>query len=147
MLGADLLCAPVLEDGARSRAAYLPPGPWYDFWTDEPLEGGRMAEVDAPLGRLPLFARGGSVLALSPVAQHTGETLDRPLELRAYLQDGRAGGALYEDDGHSMEFETGAFRRTTFRVRTESGVPQVETSFEGAYHSPRPEAAWEFIGK
>jgi alpha-glucosidase len=147
MLGAGLLCAPVLEDGARSRAVYLPPGPWYDFWTSEPLEGGRTVEVEVPLGRLPLFARGGSVLALSPVAQHTGETLDRPLELRAYLQDGRAGGALYEDDGHSMEFETGAFRRTTFRVRTESGVPQVETSFEGAYHSPRPEAAWEFIGK
>jgi alpha-glucosidase len=147
IVGADLLCAPVVEDGARSRAVYLPPGPWYDFWTNEPMEGGRTATIDAPLDRLPLFVRGGSVLPMSPVVQHSGEMNARPLELRAYLHDGQAGGALYEDDGRSMDFEAGAFRRTTFHVHDGAGGPRVETSIEGAYHSPRPPAVWDFIGK
>src|SRR5215469_8255423 len=39
--GRDLLVAPVLEEGARSRQLYLPRGAWYDFWSNQRLEGGR----------------------------------------------------------------------------------------------------------
>ena len=48
---------------------YLPGGPWYDFWTGEQPSG--EVEADAPLERMPLYVRAGSVLPMGPVMQHT----------------------------------------------------------------------------
>jgi alpha-glucosidase/alpha-D-xyloside xylohydrolase len=31
--GRDLLVAPVVEKGAKTRRVYLPDGIWYDWWT------------------------------------------------------------------------------------------------------------------
>jgi alpha-glucosidase len=59
LLGDDLLVAPVVEDGARTRSVYFPPGAaWYDVWTGARHEGGTRADVPAPLGAPPVFARG-----------------------------------------------------------------------------------------
>ena len=37
--GRDLLVAPVVEKGAKSRRLYLPAGIWYDWWTGEKVAG------------------------------------------------------------------------------------------------------------
>ena len=58
LLGEKLLVAPVLTEGARSRSVYFPPGaPWFDVWTGKRFEGGSRAEVEAPIGSPPVFAR------------------------------------------------------------------------------------------
>jgi alpha-glucosidase (family GH31 glycosyl hydrolase) len=104
--GRDLLVAPVTEKGARSRRLYLPGGTWYDFWTEEKVEGGR--EVDRPvdLETMPLYARAGAILPLGPVKQFTGEEVDGPLTLQVYPgADGSF--LLYEDDGVSFGYRTG----------------------------------------
>ena len=72
LLGPDLLVAPILEETGRRRV-YLPAGHWVDWWTDEILEGGRYLDVEVAMDRVPLFVRGGAVLPLHPVVQHTGE--------------------------------------------------------------------------
>ena len=59
MLGPYLLVAPVFNPEGRCRY-YLPPGPWYDFWSDERLEGPAHRRVTVPLDRIPLFVRGDS---------------------------------------------------------------------------------------
>ena len=65
MFGPDLLVAPVLHKGARSRAVYLPAGAaWTDAWTGERLEGGQQIEADAPLDRIPLYLRAGTSLPI-----------------------------------------------------------------------------------
>ncbi len=61
MLGPDLLVAPVMVEGARSRIVRFPAGEWRDFWSgDLARQGGASStvEVDAPLGRPPVFYRG-----------------------------------------------------------------------------------------
>jgi hypothetical protein len=60
MFGPDLLVAPVLTEGARSRRVYLPAGTaWTDAWTDQTLVGGQWIEADAPWSAFPsLCARG-----------------------------------------------------------------------------------------
>lgn len=64
LLGDAVLCAPVVEKGVTRRRVWLPRGGWQDWWTGERHEGGRWAEVDAPLDRFPVFQRAGTVVAL-----------------------------------------------------------------------------------
>ncbi|HEX6115546.1 MAG TPA: TIM-barrel domain-containing protein [Solirubrobacterales bacterium] len=95
MLGPDLLAAPVLDEGATRRSAYLPRGRWIDLWRSakfeekrgrlvlggtKELKGRRVVEVPAPLDELPLFARAGAVVPLLPpevdtLAEHDGKGL------------------------------------------------------------------------
>ena len=56
MLGEDLVIAPVIERGARSRAVTLPTGNWRDV-AGHRHEGPVTLEVDAPLDTLPIFER------------------------------------------------------------------------------------------
>jgi alpha-glucosidase (family GH31 glycosyl hydrolase) len=56
LLGTDILVAPVLEKGARSRVVHVPPGVWQD--TDgESYTGPISQEIAAPLEKLPWFKR------------------------------------------------------------------------------------------
>ena len=81
LFGPDLLAAPVLGQGERSRSVYLPRGAWIDLWRsaryDERsgglvlgrarvLRGGRAVRLPAPLSELPLLARAGALLPLLP---------------------------------------------------------------------------------
>ncbi|MBL1102081.1 glycoside hydrolase family 31 protein [Streptomyces coffeae] len=64
MFGSDILVAPVLHPGARSRDVYLPEGAtWTEAWTGG--EGGQTITVDAPLDRIPLFLRNGAALPIA----------------------------------------------------------------------------------
>lgn len=56
--GPDLLVAPVMEAGQRSRAVYLPAGSqWEDYETGQRYAGGNTYEVDAPIDKIPVFKR------------------------------------------------------------------------------------------
>jgi alpha-D-xyloside xylohydrolase len=66
MLGPDLMVAPVLEQGARSRRVYLPAGAeWVEAWNGKIFPGGVLIKVSAPLNRVPAFWRKGSPAAFS----------------------------------------------------------------------------------
>jgi alpha-glucosidase (family GH31 glycosyl hydrolase) len=83
--GPALWVAPVLEEGDRERELPLPRGRWIDFWTGQRHEGGGEVVAPAPLGRLPVFVREGSLLVTYPaehIAAGLGDTpeLERPLE-------------------------------------------------------------------
>lgn len=104
--GRDILVAPVTDKGATSRRLYLPRGTWFDFWTEERVEGGR--EIDRPvdLATMPLYVRAGAILPLGPIKQYTDEGVDEPLTLVVYPgADGSA--AIYEDDGKTFEYRKG----------------------------------------
>jgi hypothetical protein len=62
--GRSLLVAPVVEEGATTRTLYLPHGEWVELWSGERMQGGRWLTVDAPLDRIPVFARSGSLIPL-----------------------------------------------------------------------------------
>ena len=107
MFGPDLLVSPVLTEHATSRAAYLPGGTeWIDFWTGERTQGGATITAQAPLDRIPLDVRAGSILPLGPVIEYAGQATD-PIELRVYPG---ADGAftLYEDAGDGYAYQQGA---------------------------------------
>lgn len=63
--GRDLLVAPVVEEGATTRRLYLPAGQWRSLWEGALEQGGRWIEVDAPLDRIPVYVRAGTLFALN----------------------------------------------------------------------------------
>jgi alpha-D-xyloside xylohydrolase len=111
MFGPAFLVAPVTEQGREARQVYLPAGSdWYDYWTNERLAGGQSVTVAAPIDRIPLFVRAGSIVPLGVDVLNTAGT-QALREIRVY--PGRAADfTLYDDDGVSYGYETGKGRST-----------------------------------
>jgi hypothetical protein len=108
--GRDMLIAPVVEKGATNRAVYLPRGAWYDFWTNERLDGGREITRPVDLATTPIFVRAGAVIPTGPVKQYVDEPSEEPLTLTVYPgADGRS--SMYDDDGTSFDYRRGAYMR------------------------------------
>jgi alpha-glucosidase (family GH31 glycosyl hydrolase) len=79
---------------------------WFDFWTEERLEGGREIERPVDLATMPLHVRAGAVIPYGPVRQYAGESVEGPLTLVVYPgADGAA--SLYEDDGSTFDYRGG----------------------------------------
>jgi alpha-D-xyloside xylohydrolase len=107
MFGPALLVNPVTEPGASSRRVYLPAAKWYDFWTGHAGDHGGMVETAAPLDRIPLFVRGGSIVPMGPDMEYAAEKPADPIELRVYA-GANASFTLYEDENDNYNYEHGS---------------------------------------
>ncbi len=121
MFGSSFLVCPVtrpmyfaanstpLEGVEKARPVYLPSGSdWYDFWTGQRYAGGQTMLADAPLERMPLYVRSGSIIPIGPKIQYTSDHPDAPIELWVYPgQDGDF--TLYEDEQDNYNYEQGSF--------------------------------------
>ncbi|MBI2510680.1 MAG: DUF4968 domain-containing protein [Opitutae bacterium] len=138
MVGDALLAAPIVQAGERGREVYLPPGLWYDFWTGKPVRSGAFFRVDAPLDHLPLYVRGGSIVPSTEPMNHVDEKPWNPLRFDVYPDAaGGASGSLYEDDGLTPAYRTGAFRRTAVDcARTPDGGTQLTIAAPAGTHQP-----------
>ncbi|HLL14954.1 MAG TPA: TIM-barrel domain-containing protein [Pyrinomonadaceae bacterium] len=142
LLGRDLLVAPVLTEGCAKRPVYFPKGDaWIDWWTGARYEGGTSAEIDAPLSRLPLFARAGAVIPVQPVVQHTGEMARAPLSV--IIVAGAVGdGRIHQDAGDGYGYRQSAWRATT--VNQSGGT--VRFKHTGNFPQARPVSLVEVLG-
>lgn len=131
-LGDALLVAPVAEAGARGRFVYLPAGEWYDFWTGTAFTSqGESRHVEAPLEKIPVFVRGGTILPAMEPGQNTAEFPPRRLILECYLdRSAAAAGTLYLDDGASRQYEQGKHWQGLFRIKP-AGKNKLELLLEG----------------
>ena len=126
MVGEAILVAPVGTPGIQERSVYLPAGVWYDLWSGErlvagdpahPEHGGRAVAVEAPLDRMPIFLRGGTVIPFETLRQTTAEAGDGVLHLMVLSdEDGTAEGSIYGDAGEGWGFREGAFWRASIAV-------------------------------
>ena len=57
MFGPDLLVAPVMAPGVRSREVYLPAGRWQDIRDQKVYEGAQVITADAPIDSIPVFKK------------------------------------------------------------------------------------------
>ncbi|MBP6969640.1 MAG: glycoside hydrolase family 31 protein, partial [Prolixibacteraceae bacterium] len=114
MFGKAFLVAPVTEAGATQRDVRLPEFPlWYDFWTGSVFRGGQTIRANAPLDKIPLFVKAGSIVPMGPIVQYAGEKEKEPLEIRIY--EGANGEfTLYEDEGDNFNYEKGIYTTISF---------------------------------
>lgn len=113
LFGDAFLVAPVQHEGQRAKTVYLPKGTWVHYWTEAVVAGGDSVTVDAPLARLPLFVRAGRIVPTRPVRLHTGAQPADSLGLQVYPHaTSPAAFTLYEDDGRSQAYASGAYALT-----------------------------------
>ena len=135
MVGPHLLVAPVYRPGQSHRMVYLPAGIWYDFWTGQRVSSGHHT-VQAPLGRIPVFVRGGAVLPLGNERASTVEPLDE-LTLNIYPA-GERDWTLLEDDGLSFAYREGEVARLETRVSEADEEVFVEVTPDYGRFEPAP---------
>ncbi|KAK5636861.1 hypothetical protein RRF57_012574 [Xylaria bambusicola] len=114
MLGSALLVTPVLEQGATTVDGVFPgvgsDTVWYDWYEQTRVinvEAGQNVTISAPLGHIPVFVRGGSMIPMQEPGLTTTAVRASPWSLLVALDvNGEASGNLYLDDGESLEPET-----------------------------------------
>lgn len=133
----DIMACPVTDPGVDARGVYLPAGTdWYDFWTGKLYKGGETISADAPLDRLPLFVKAGSIIPSTEVVQYSGASVGKPITIDIYPGKD-ASFTLYDDAGDNYDFEKGEFTRISMKwddknnaltiddsIRTYDGAPE-----------------------
>ncbi len=106
LFGPAILVSPVTTQGATSRTVYLPKATWYDFWTGAKVDGEKRIDADAPLAKLPLYVRAGSIIPMGPTMEWSTEKAADPIEIRVYPgSDGDF--TLYEDENDNYDYAKG----------------------------------------
>ncbi|MCX2575566.1 glycoside hydrolase family 31 protein [Pedobacter sandarakinus] len=131
--GDKLLICPVLEQGAISRKVYLPKGSWYNFWTNEVLEGGAEYTVEAKIDAMPIFVRAGSVIPEYPVMQYVDEKSITEVVLNIYHSDYEVNSYMYEDHGDTFAFEQDIYLEKKFTVKGDGQALKIVQRIEGLY--------------
>ena len=104
----------IVEPCPSTRSVYLPAGTqWIDFWTGQALPGGQAINADAPIDKIPLLVRSGSIVPMGPFIQYAAEKPADPIELRIYPgADGSF--TLYEDENDNYNYEKGVHATIAF---------------------------------
>lgn len=120
MLGSRILAAPVVNQGMTKRMVYLPEGVWYDYWTQEKLEGPVWFVRDAPLDCCPIYVREGSILPVMEPQSYVGEKPVDKLYLEIY--PGEGSWEHYLDNGEDFAYREGRYHQYHFEVRKDGTV-------------------------
>jgi alpha-glucosidase len=146
LYGDHLLVSPVAKQGAISQYMYLPRGNWYDFFSNNKVEGGREIQVNAALDSMPLFARAGAVIPLYPVMQYVGEHRLEQLTLRIYHEESRVRSTLYEDAGDGYAYKKGMLNVKTFTHSGNGGSSILRQHITGKFETEYDNYRLEFAG-
>lgn len=119
LFGPSILVAPV-ESTRELVKVYLPAGSWYDMHDGKHYQGSSEIIAEAPLHRLPLYVRGGSVIPMQPAVQSTAELAGNTLSLHVYHGYESSDFDYYEDDGISYNYEQGDYisRKISYHPET-----------------------------
>jgi alpha-glucosidase len=114
--GEQILVCPIIEPNAKGRRMYIPRGKWYNFWTNEVVEGGKEIWVAADIDSMPIFIKEGAVIPKYPVQQYVGEKKFDEITLDVYYKKGKEKSELYDDAHDGYDYKKGRFSLRTFKV-------------------------------
>ncbi|HEX5283610.1 MAG TPA: glycoside hydrolase family 31 protein [Bryocella sp.] len=133
LFGPSLLVCPVtqpmyydqgsraINDVAKRREVYLPGGcEWFSLWEGRLHQGGQAVVVDAPLERIPVFVRAGSIVPMTRPMQFVDEIRDAAYEVYVYT-GADASFVLYEDAGDGYAYENGEYAQVFMEWNEQSG--------------------------
>jgi alpha-glucosidase len=145
LCGQGLMVCPVTRPGANHRQVYLPRGTWFDYWTQDKLAGGSYHLVEAPLAKLPLFVKAGSILPVDQftISEKTGFRATG-LEMHCYAGDDGFF-RLYLDDGATANHLRGEYSEIDYSFKDDPVRPKIEINRIKEQY-PIPQISTKIIG-
>jgi alpha-D-xyloside xylohydrolase len=145
MMGESILVAPMFA-GQSERTVVLPSGKWFDFYTGEFVGEGEIIVASHGLDKIPLYIKDGGIVPMMPQIRNTAAWKNNtPLEVRVYGSKPNSY-VLYDDDGKSFDYETGAYSQKVFKTSLNDGkltgtVEDLETGDSWSYG----DITWNFM--
>jgi alpha-D-xyloside xylohydrolase len=133
MFGADILVAPLFEEGLRQRDVYLPPGQWIDFQTGKTYSDGWHTMEAGPIEAIMLVREGAMIPQMQP-AQNTAALDWSHLELVAYTAGKEATGTVYLPDAPALQPLTAIKKGKTWVLQKGSLPPATHYNIT-SYHN------------
>jgi alpha-glucosidase len=115
VFGNQIVVCPILEPNSIGRRMYLPRGKYYNYWTNEHIEGGKEIWVDAKFDQIPIFIKAGAIIPKYPVQQYVGELEFDELTLDMYYKEGKEKSIVYEDAQDGYDYKKGRFSLLSFQ--------------------------------
>jgi alpha-glucosidase len=137
MFGDYFLVSPVMKEGASSIDIYLPEGKWTDYEKGTVYEGNQT--ISYPLDSttwqdIPMFMKEGAIIATQDVMNYIGEKPVDKVYVNIFPSVGHTGFDFYDDDGHTYDYENGAyFKQTITQQELGDNVTVTVSKAEGTY--------------
>ncbi len=120
LYGPSFLVAPIYQNTASDSLGndhrdgiYLPEGRWIDYFTGEIYDGGVVLNsFDAPIWKLPVFVKAGSIIPMVNPNNNPSE-IDRKLRIYEFYPEGTTEFTEYDDDGATQQYLDGKSCATT----------------------------------
>ncbi|MEI7727496.1 MAG: TIM-barrel domain-containing protein, partial [Bacteroidota bacterium] len=142
LLGKNLLVAPVYRDEEKRDSIYLPDGRWVDYWDGTVYDGRTTLNgYPAPLDKLPLFVRAGSIIPLYQQMNYDNERPADTLTLDIYPGIGAEFG-MTEDEGSNREYREGKLAVTRFNALVDdvNRVTEIYIGWAKGNYTGKPKA-------
>ena len=133
IFGDKILVCPIVEQNSKGRRMYIPRGEWYNFWTNELVNGGKEKWVDAEIDRMPIFIKAGAIIPNYPVQQYVGEKHINEVILNVYYKKGKEESQLFDDAHDGFDYTKGRFSYRTFKLRGKPNELIIQQHKEGKY--------------
>ncbi len=145
LLGPSFLVAPVYEPGKSTRLVHFPEGTWSHFLTGETYTGGVPHLVPAPLGQIPVFVRKGAIIPMRPYSTSV-EAGSADSVLLHLFPDSASSYTLYEDDGSSLDYQSGRIAKTGIQCRSSGTQTTVVIDpVSGTFQGMTAEKVWILV--
>ena len=131
--GPSILVAPVKGNDELANI-YLPEGEWYDLFTDKKYTGHQSILTEAPLNKLPLYVKAGSIVPMQGLVESTAENSGDTLTLHIYKGITNSSFLYYEDDGNTYQYNEGKFYKRQLNYNNDKKSIEL-TAKEGANDS------------
>lgn len=134
LLGPWLLVAPILTQGATTRAVYLPEGRWYAFDTGRAYDGPETITLtDLSLATLPIFVREGAIVPRGPVMPWSDAAPIDPLTLEVWPGVEATSFTVYEDSGDGFDYEDSGYAATSWTLQGSATGATLSSSRAGTH--------------
>ena len=84
--GKDFLITPILKDSVKTKEIYFPKtANWFNFYSDEKVNGGQTKTVEVDKETIPTYVRGGAFIPMTKLVQTTDDYKGSNLEIHYYF--------------------------------------------------------------
>ncbi|SNR62699.1 glycoside hydrolase family 31 protein [Lutibacter flavus] len=132
--GEHFLVSPVVKSGIENQKVTFPPNSnWYNFYTEEKIEGGQTKIVQLNAESIPTYVRGGAFIPMLSKIKNTAEYKLDNFDLHFYFDNAvkESEDAVYNDDGETPNaFEKGMFELIKFESEFKKNCLKIEIETE-----------------